>query len=58
MKKILCPLINKEIDEYDCFEIGTVAEGIAKVNSSVGVTEIKQAENFRERCLVCKNHIH
>ncbi len=54
---VRCPLIHKDIDEYDCFETGTVAEGLAKVDSSVGMEEIKKTENFRERCLACEHHI-
>ena len=54
---VRCPLIDKEIDEFDCFETGTVAEGIASLDSSVGVKEIKMAENFRIRCLACEHHI-
>lgn len=30
--KIRCPIINKDIDEYDCFETGTVAERVARVD--------------------------
>lgn len=54
---VRCPLINRDIDEYDCFETGTVAEGLAKIDSSVGMEEIKKTENFRERCLACEHHI-
>ena len=54
---VKCPLIDKEIDEFDCFETGTVAEGSANIDSSVGVKEIKMVENFRIRCLACENHI-
>lgn len=54
---ITCPLINKKIDEYDCFETGTVAEEIVKITSSVGIPEIKQTPGFRKRCLECEHHI-
>ncbi len=54
---VRCPLIDKDIDEFDCFETGTVAEGLAAIRSSVGIEEIKRTENFRIRCLACENHI-
>ena len=54
---VRCPLIDKDIDEFDCFETGTVAEGLVAIRSSVGVEEIKRTENFRIRCLACENHI-
>lgn len=56
-KKIFCPLINKYIDEVDCFETGTVAEGWCVIDAPVGLMEIKNQPNFHERCLNCKNHI-
>ena len=54
--KILCPLINEEIDEYDCFETGTVAERLVKPNIGVGIKKIENVPNFKERCLACPNH--
>ena len=54
--KIRCPIINKDIDEYDCFETGTVAERMARVDSSVGIKEIKKAKDFHQRCMKCSNH--
>lgn len=54
--KVLCPIINKKIDEYDCFETCTVAERIVKVTSHVGIKEIKESPDFHARCLKCPNH--
>lgn len=53
---VRCPIIDREIDEYDCFETGTVAERIVKVTASVGIKEIKDAPDFHERCINCPNH--
>ncbi|WP_296788304.1 hypothetical protein [Selenomonas sp.] len=54
--KIRCPIIDKDIDEYDCFETGTVAERYVKVNAPVGIKEIKESEDFHKRCMECPNH--
>ena len=54
--KIRCPIINKNIDEYDCFETGTVAERMVRVDSSVGIKEIKEAKDFHQQCMKCPNH--
>ena len=44
---VRCPLIDKDIDEFDCFETGTVAEGLAAISSSVYVEYNKCQENNR-----------
>ncbi len=56
-KTIYCPLIRKDIEEYDCFITGQVAEEIIRIDCVYGNEEIKRTENFRKRCLACKNHI-
>ena len=36
---VRCPLIDKDIDEFDCFETGTVAEGLAAILSLIHISE-------------------
>lgn len=52
--RIMCPIINNEIDEVECFDVKMVAEGIAPEDSAPA--EIKCVEVFKEKCNNCKNH--
>lgn len=54
MTKVICPLVDKEIDSSECIENSDVAAGLIK-----GYTlpeEYKQKEDWREICKNCKYH--
>ncbi len=53
-KKILCPIINKEILFDECFDCAMVAEGAPKWTAKEELTNIK---NFEETCMNCPNHL-
>jgi len=56
MRKVMCPLINREIDgEGECFDIAMVAEDNAPAYTAL--QEAVTKENFKEICLKCPNHI-
>lgn len=52
--KIMCPILNKEIEDYDCMEYATIAEKLMKPGKRH--IEFTKKENFRERCMKCPNH--
>ncbi len=52
--KVMCPVIHKEIEDYDCMEYATIAERILKPNA--GHIEFTKNKNFRERCMECPYH--
>ena len=53
--KIICPLIdNKEISDYDCYDVCLVACKMLKASAIPNMFTKK--ENFREICLNCPHH--
>lgn len=56
MRKVKCPLLNKEIDgDKECFDIAMVAENNAP--ESTVSKEVSEIKNYRNICLECPNHI-
>lgn len=53
-KKVMCPLMNEEIDEAVCFDIHMVVDGGAPESTAPG--KAVQTPGFREICLKCPNH--
>lgn len=53
-EKVFCPIINKFIDSYECFETCNVAEKMAK--PVIGNTEVLNTPGFRKQCMACPNH--
>ncbi|HWQ41311.1 MAG TPA: hypothetical protein VN456_04670 [Desulfosporosinus sp.] len=54
MLMIDCPLRQRQIEEYECYEISMTAEGLApKRYLSDNESEI---ERYREICLNCPHH--
>lgn len=54
MEGVLCPLVNRFINDDECFLTATVIEGITpKVDAVEGALECQNAE---EICLNCENH--
>ncbi len=52
--RIICPLINKEISDDDCYDVCLVANKMLKPSA---IPEMfTQKEDFREVCKNCKNH--
>ena len=51
---MLCPILNREIGNDDCFLTATVAEGTTPPVD--GVAEILNDPQFPEICLKCKYH--
>lgn len=52
--KMMCPLVNREIPYYDCFEVTTVAEG---TTPKTCIDEcFYKADNFETICLNCYYH--
>lgn len=49
-----CPLINRNIDEYECFEVHCVVNH--EVKPVIGPVDAYKKADFREICLKCPNH--
>lgn len=56
MRKVMCPLLNREIDgDGECFDISMVVyDGAPQYTAP---KEASEHENFKEICLKCPNHI-
>lgn len=54
MSNVMCPLIEKEIEDSLCFDISMVSEGMAPERTVD--TKIRKIQNYKEICLRCKNH--
>lgn len=52
--KWLCPIVNEEINDYDCYVVCLVAEKMFK--ERVLVEKVLQKKNFREICQNCPHH--
>ena len=54
MSNVMCPLMEKEIEDSLCFDISMVSEGMAPERTVD--TKIRKIQNYKEICLRCKNH--
>ena len=52
--KVLCPLVNAQIEDIDCIETRDAVDGIL-LERTVPV-EYKQKEDWKEICRKCKYH--
>ena len=52
--KILCPMVDKEIDDIDCIENRDVADGVITIDSIPKEYTLKQ--NWKDICKNCKYH--
>ena len=50
----MCPILQKEISDSECFDISMVAEGMAPEDTVS--KEVRNVENYKEICLKCKDH--
>ncbi len=50
--KVLCPLVDAEIEDIDCIETHDAVSGIITLDSVSD--EYKQKENWQEICRNCK----
>ena len=53
-KKVLCPIINKEILFDECFDCAMVAEGAPKWT---GIKQIVENPEFEKQCMNCPNRL-
>lgn len=53
-KKVNCPIIEKGINEIDCYEVHTVLWGYAK--EDILKKEIRQTEGYQSICEKCPHH--
>lgn len=53
--KVRCPIVNREIEQYNCFEVCQVAERMVK--DAVIPEEFSSVNNFRDICNQCPNHM-
>lgn len=51
--RVMCPLVNKMIEDIDCIENRDVVEGLIKESS---LPEEYKVNNFRNICKNCKWH--
>lgn len=57
MRKVMCPLLNREIDgDGECFDIAMTAEDNAPEDTAP--KEVTRKANYKQICLKCPNHIH
>ncbi len=54
MSKIMCPLVDKEIQDIDCVENSDIANGMFKESNLPDIYKVKK--NWREICQNCKNN--
>lgn len=54
MSKVMCPLMNEEIEDAVCFDIHMVAEGEAP--SWTAPEKAVKVDGFKQKCLECPNH--
>lgn len=54
MELISCPIKNRKIREYECYEISMAAEGLAP--SSYISSNKLELEELIKICLECSNH--
>lgn len=52
--RLMCPLVNHIIEDFDCVETQTCAEGMLKPDSMPA--EYKENPSWRQICLNCQYH--
>lgn len=56
MRKVMCPILNKEIDgDRECFDISMVAEDNSP--ERFAIKEATEVKDYKKICLKCPNHI-
>lgn len=51
-----CPLLNKNIIGYECFDVSMYAEGQGPASTLPDGVDEKYVEDHAETCLKCKYH--